>query len=102
MTKKKQEKTGGRQPREKMQVVRQVTVTPTTEAHIIALSLKRVRGQQTQAEFAEELGLTQPQLSSYESGRSVPGGDILLRWVRTNENLLKAMQEMELGQTITV
>lgn len=41
--------------------------------------LKALRGQQTQAEFAAELGLSQAQYNRYETGKRLPPDRILLQ-----------------------
>ena len=45
----------------------------------VAKRIKALRGEQTQAEFAKLLGVTQPMVSSWEAGRDVPSSEMYLR-----------------------
>ncbi len=54
-----------------------------------ALRLIRQRHSQTQAEFAERLGLTHSMISKYESGRAVPSRTVLMLYLRLAEGVEK-------------
>jgi transcriptional regulator with XRE-family HTH domain len=45
----------------------------------VARRIKAVRGEQTQAEFAKRLEVTQPMVSSWEAGRDLPSSEMYFR-----------------------
>ena len=57
--------------------------------------LRELRGTKTQGEFARELGISQGQLSRYESGKSEIGPEVLLR---ISENFRKGIEWILTGK----
>ncbi|MGD0128067.1 MAG: helix-turn-helix domain-containing protein [Terriglobia bacterium] len=49
----------------------------------VARRIRALRGEQTQAEFAKQLEVTQPMVSSWEAGRDLPSPEMYLRLINT-------------------
>ena len=52
---------------------------------LVGERLRELRGDKSQAEFAELCGLTQPQVSAYEAGGSLPGLEVLTRIAKATD-----------------
>jgi transcriptional regulator with XRE-family HTH domain len=66
-----------------MNVKSKVSASEFADLEAVGRRIRQTRGfDLTQEDFAQQLGISQSQLSKYERGLALPAGDVLLRMKR--------------------